>query len=452
MKAAHTIFRLSRGRTAIIAGVLAAVLGQGPILQDAGAVGLEITPRPWFRHYDRYNYGTPRRFGTASDYDAYYNFKFGGFTLALTARMAAVWSDNNNRAESSAAEEGWSFRPELTMAMQYNPGSPYYSVDLSLSVGYRWYPDDEVGESDFFLSSDGGVAAVSLGSTVILGEDHYIRLHDRLAYESDTLSAETYYNDDDNTLDYDTWRNTLDATYGRQLHPDWRTELSYAYELRWADADEYDYLDFGSHSLDWTLYWRVMRNIEIGPYMNYRYYDFDTNERNDRDILEGGITANIDDGFGIEGLSMTMNGGYEIVNMRDDKPGVDDEDDGFTASFTTQYQPEGVLPGHRVRSSYRRNHEDPDPTVNYADELLLGYGIDIPVNDKLIFTADVDWMDISESDMGENFNMWRFWVSTNYWLTPKTSCDLTYSFTAKEGTEREDYEQNEVEIGVTHRF
>lgn len=424
----------------------------GVVWQDAAGLGVEITPRPWYRHYDRYSYGgSGYSYDRPSKYDPYYNLRVGpvGLVLGGTARMAVRWSDNNNRGSDGNTEAGYSMIPQLTLALNY-PVNPYITLDYGFSVGYRYYPDGDAGESDFFLSGDAGVAATQFGSTIVLGDDHFIQIHDRLTFESETLSAETYYADNDTTMDYDTWRNTLDFTYNRRLHPDWRTGLMYAYEIRWASTEEYDYLDFDKHSVDWTLWWHVVRNIEVGSYLSWGRYDFDTGDRNNRDIYEAGMSASVSDALGIGGLSVSMNGGYEILNL-DSENGSDDDDGGFTANFTTRYQPK-AFPGHRVRTSFRRNHEDPDPSVNYADELLLGYGIDIRATRELIFTADIDWLDVNESDNGEHFNMWRFWVGGTYLLTLRTSCDLSYWFTRKEGTNASDYDMNTIEFGVTHRF
>ncbi len=418
--------------------------------QSASAAGVEITPRPWYRHYDRYNYGNDWYYGKPSDYDAYYNFRFGRMTLAMTARLAARWSDNNNYGTNDK-RAGWSLIPELTLAVNY-PVSPYVTIDTSLSVGYRYYPNSDTGESDFFLSADAGTVAAGVGGTIILGDNHFIRIHDRLTFETETLSAETYYYTDNDTQDWGSWRNVLNATYGRQLHPDWRTNITLAYEVRRVTNSDFKYLDFDKYSADWVLYWNAVRRVSLGPYVRYEYYDFRTDERNDRDLVEVGFTADVTDGFGIAGLSYTVNGGYEIMNSTSD--GVArDEGGNFTANFTTRYQPT-VFPGHRVRASFRRNHEDPSPAVNYADELLLGYGIDVKATDEVIFTVDLDWLDVRESDQGDHFQMWRFWSTANYWLTRQTTLSLRYSFTSKYSTEggMNDYDKNDVELSVTHRF
>ncbi|MDT8391133.1 MAG: hypothetical protein RRC34_11555 [Lentisphaeria bacterium] len=435
----------------IAAGCFLISLAVAVVAPDSQAVGLQITPRPWYRHYDRYEYGNDWRYGKPSDYDAYYNFKVGELSLAMTGRLAAQWSDNNNRAGSAGTkEEGWSLIPELTVGVNY-PVSPYLNINFSVSAGYRYYFNSQAGENGFFVSGDSDVAAAETGATFILGEDHYITFHDRLTFESDTLATNTYANTDpDNTTaEAESWRNVASLTYARNLNPDWRTELMYAYEIRRSQEDDFEYQSFDKHSFDWNLWWQMLRNVETGPYFTFSRYIFDTGERNDRETYELGVTANIEDAFGLENLSLSINGGWEILNS-DTNDFADDDDDGPTANFTIYYEPEGAL-GHRVRTSYRRNHEDPNPLVNYADELLLGYGIDIKATDDLIFTADVDWLDINESDQGEHYNLIRFWVTTTYWITPDTSCDVSYWFTEKYRSSN-DYRKNTVEIGVTHRF
>lgn len=418
---------------------------------DSQAVGLQITPRPWYRHYDRYNYGNDWRYGKPSDYDSYYNFKLGEMTLAMTARMAAQWSDNHNRAsERGTKESGWSMIPELTLAMDY-PVSPYININFSVSAGYRYYVDREVGESGFFLSGDSDVAAADTGATFILGENHYVKFHDRLTFESDTLATNTYVNNTaDTTEDFESWRNVADLSYVRRLTPDWQTELMFAYEIRRTMGSQFAYQDFDKHTFDWNFWWQMMKNVSAGPYFSWSRYIFDTGERNDRETYELGVTAKIEDAFGLEGLELSVNGGWEILNSETNEF-ADDDDDGLTANFTIYYNPQGIV-GHRVRTSYRRNHEDPNPFVNYADELLLGYGFDIKATDELIFTADIDWLDINESDQGDHYNLVRFWVTATYWIMPDTYCDLSYWYTEKYGSDASDYGRNTVEIGVTHRF
>jgi hypothetical protein len=436
----------SFGAIVCLAGFL--FVGLAP---ESQGVGLQITPRPWYRHYDRYNYGNDWRYGKPSDYDAYYNFKIGELGLALTGRMAAQWSDNVNRAgERGTKESGWSMIPELTLAVDY-PVSPYVNINFSISAGYRYYIDREAGEDGFFLSGDSDVAAAETGATFILGENHYIKFHDRLTFETDTLATNTYRNRvEDSTDDYEGWRNVADLSYVRQLTPDWQTELMYAYEIRRTRGNQFAYQDFDKHSFDWNLWWSMMKNVRTGPYFTWSRYSFDTGQRNDRETYEFGATANIEDAFGLKGLALTVNAGWEILES-DTNPFASDNDDGPTANFTIYYDPRGVV-GHRVRTSYRRNHEDPNPFVNYADELLLGYGFDIKATDELIFTADVDWLDINESDRGEHYNLVRFWVTATYWIMPDTYCDLSYWYTEKYGSNASDYRRNTVELGITHRF
>ena len=461
-------------------GIAMAFIGFSP---DTHAIGFQITPRPYYRHYDRYNYGNEWRYGKPSDYDAYYNIKVGKLTLAMTGRMAGQWSDNNNRAEKSRTQEkGWSLIPELTLGVNY-PLSPYININFAVSAGYRYYMPHEVGENGFFLSGDSDVAAAETGATIILGENHFITIHDRLTYETDTLANSTYragmY---DTTSDASFWRNVADIRYTRQLAPGWRTELMYAYEFRKTEEYEFKFGDYKKHTVDWNLWWQMLKTVELGPYFTWSHYNFKTGPknwaffdargsvagpfpdylepagRNDRQTYEVGMNFNIEDAFGLQGLTLQINGGWEILSS-DTNNYASAQDAGPTANFVILYDPKRLI-NQRFRTSYRRNHTDPNPLVNYADELLLGYGFDVRITDDLIFSADVDWMDINQSDSGDHYNLIRFWLTTTYMITPNTSCDISYRHTEKYGAGR-DYQNatdgsgyivNTIEVGVTHRF
>ncbi|MCF7855139.1 MAG: hypothetical protein K9N51_10105 [Candidatus Pacebacteria bacterium] len=376
-----------------------------------------------------------------------FNFRYGDIYLDLTGGISMRYSDNINYAASEDNEvDSWYVTPRLTLSA-YWPVSPYVDIDSAVSVGYVYYLNDEA-EDNWYVSGTEGNVSAGVSSQIRLGDDHIITLRDELAREVDSLDIAVRGRPED----YAITRNTFSAVYSRALTPSTTGSLQYAHENVWVNKDEFDWQNSVSDSIDGLVLWHAMRNFRIGPYARVEWYRFPEDVRNDRVSYEAGLTSVGSFTVGTM-VTYTANVGYEAIALDDSNaPDVDDDEGGFVADFTAAVNPT-IFPGHRVRCSYRRNHETVNPFANYADELLLGYGIDFYVTRNLLATADVDYLHIWESDDGENAELWRFWMRTSYALTPKTSVGAGYRYTFKDSDDADrEYNQGTFEVTITTTF
>lgn len=416
-------------------------------ISQLGATTIQITPQQSSRHGSRYRYPATSRYGATADYQSVDNILLGPLSLGLTGRVAMQYTDNVNYAEDGGREgTAWSLVPELSLRVNY-PVSQYVTISTGVSAGFRYYFTGP-GEDGFFMASDAGAVAAYLGANVILADDVVIGIHNRLSREVETLEII----DRNRGADYGAWRNTVDVSYSKQLNRSLSATLTYMHEDRWTDNNRYQYQDFSKDGVDLTVLYHLLPSLKAGPYVRFEDTRFHKKMRNNRRTLEAGLSTvgGIREGAA---LSFTANFGYETVFLANDNdPTAQDDEGGFVATFVTAFTPT-VLPGHRLRTSYRRNHEDLNPGINYADELLLGYGVDIRVTDQITVSGDVDWTNIRESDGGEEADIWRFFLRSAFQLTARTDVGFSYRFTTKDSdVGANDFSNNFVELSLTHNF
>ena len=110
------------------------------------------------------------------------------------------------------------------------------------------------------------------GGAIRLDEDSIIWIHDRLSRESDTFEL---WDREGRGSEYAAWRNTLEASYSQQLHPDWSGQAVYAHENKWVEDSEYDYENFVSDEIDANVLWAATPKLRLGPYGRYEWLRFE---------------------------------------------------------------------------------------------------------------------------------------------------------------------------------
>lgn len=376
-----------------------------------------------------------------------YNLRMGSLRLGMSGETTLQYSDNVTYVRDSSAKiSSWSLIPSLTLNA-YWPLSPYLQVDSHVTVGYRYYFDGKLKDDWFVAGSDGALTA-DISGQYRFWRDHMIQVRNRFSREIESLDIAARGRADGYALS----RNITELQYSRALRPDTTLDLQYAHARVWANRDMFAYLDYVSNSLDGAVLYQLTRRVRIGPYARWESFRFPERLRNDRVSYEAGVTSVGSFTLG-NVVTYSASFGYEHVELdSDNDPTATDDRGGFTARFETAIRPT-LFPGHRVRASYRRNHTTANPGVNYADELLLGYGMDFFATSKLRISSDLDWLNISESDGGENANLWRFYTRTSYSLTPNLDLSAGYRYTYKTSNMRDrEYTQNSFHLTIRHQF
>ena len=375
---------------------------------------------------------------------SYYNLRVGDLRLAFTGNAVMRWTDNLGYSANN--NSAWSLVPSLGVDAYY-PISPYFQISGGLTAGYEFYLSGD-GEDQFFINGSEGALRGDVTAEIRFDDDSAIQISDSFAREIDTLDIAAR----DRAEDYAAWVHTFSARYSKALNRRTTGKVQYTHNDRWTSDSTFNHLDYSSDSLDAVVLYRLMKNFSLGPYLRVNSTRFHEDKRNDRVIYEGGVSTTGQLQLG-GNVSYTFNFGYQSPQISNDNdPTATDEENGLVTNFNLSVRP-GVLPGHRFRAGYNRNHTDPDPGVNYSDELFLGYGIDIRLWKEFLASADIDWRDISDSDGGEDATLWRFTLRSTYDLTEKTALRAQYTYTDKSSdVGANEFSQNMIEIGVSHRF
>ena len=385
------------------------------------------------------------RLGTAGV--SQYNLRIGNLRLGMTGTMSAEWSDNINYSDEGANEvSSWSYVPQLTLDA-YWPLNPHVQISSGIAVGYRYYSDEDA-ENDWFVSGSGGQLFAEIISGQFRFDDTRITFRDTFSREIDTLDVAVV----GNTEDYAINRNTLELIYSKALNPRMTGSAQYAHVNAWTDSDTYEYQDNVRDSIDVLLLYRLLKSLQVGPYARWESIRFTENIRNDRTSYEVGLHSTGSYKVG-SAVSWSASIGYEQIAVdSSNNPAADDEEGNLSTNFNIHVSPIN-WPGHRFRLSYDREHENLNPAVNYSDQFLIGYGLDFRVLSDLLFRADIDWMNIEESDGGESAQLIRLWIRTSYNLTPRTTVGGGYRLTHKDSdVDGREYIQNMVHVDLTHRF
>jgi opacity protein-like surface antigen len=429
MRFIAVILRLIARRVGVAALLVVFLVGVAGFQHALFATNIELSP--------------DRRTGARFDR---YTLKYGTLQLGLTGEFAVRWSDNNDYSPEDDDDDadGWSMVPALSLDI-YWPVSPYIEVNTDIRFAYHHYFGG-AGENDWEISGDEGQVSSDFGIDFKLGQDGLLTLYDEISREIESLRVAREARD----ADYSLLTNVLGLRYENQLNRDWNASIQYEHKNRWASPGEYDYEDSISDAIDVVFLRRVTPTLKLGPYVRYERIRFPEDRRNDRDVWGGGLSYVWDSRswVSIDGVV-----GYEVTEVDTDNDSTATDQGGeWVTRFNVSVNP-AVLPGHRVRASYRREHEDVSEGHNYSDEILLGYGILFRYGDYTRVFADVDWMDINESDDGEHAQLWRFRLGTGYDLTRDTDLDATYEYTDKSSDiDGNDYTRNVFEVKVKHRF
>ncbi len=379
--------------------------------------------------------------------DVRYNLRLGTMYMGYSGRVAAGYNDNFSYANDASGGRGdFYFTPELRLSM-YWPISPYVQIDSGLTFGYRFFTSESEG-NNWYVHGEGGGVSADITGQLRIGDDSTIILQESLSREIDTISVAAR----DVNAGYAATRNTLSATYSKALNRSTTGSVRVAHSNLWTDGGDFDHHDNVTDSIDVLVLYRLMQNLQIGPYARWSSIRFTEDERNNRNSFELGVSSV--GSFTAGGLvSYSASIGFEALAVdTGNSPTATDDDGGLTTNFQLAVNPV-VFPGHRFRVSYKREHEQLSPLINYADQFLIGYGLDFRATSDLIVSSDIDWMDIRESDGGEHANLWRLSFRTRYRLTEAMSLGALYRFTFKSSDDsNRGYDQNIFEISLNYDF
>ncbi len=382
-----------------------------------------------------------------------YNIKLGELRLSLSSKLSVAYNDNIDRASSKdETNEGWLITPQLGLGV-YWPLSPMVTIDTNISVAYDDYINNK-GRDQWQIGGANGGLSGGIRAMMLLSDVDTLRLQDTFERSSQNLNlaAQNY------PSNYAMFTNTISALYSHQFSElmVWMTQIDHTTAR--TNSSEYDDQNHYTASIDSVLLWQTNERLRLGPYVRYEIYRYTeenaphhVNGHNDSNSLQGGIAFTYDthgalkfDGsVGLEHLSFDT--GHH--------PSADTGDTGATASLRATLAT-SQLTTHSLYGTLMRYQGTLASRVNYAKDLIVGYGITLhPIQDWTV-RGNIDWLSIKESDSaGEHADLLRFTLNVAYDITPQTNVGLTLRRTGKRSTDdAREYRQDYVLFSVSHKF
>ena len=383
---------------------------------------------------------------------------FENLRMDLTGKVGVLYDDNVDNAEDDE-ESGTAVIPRLSLGIDW-PITPHVRLGTGLDIGYRAYVSGE-GEDNFILSESGGGISTSLNADVFIGNG-VLRLSESFRRDADTLDVLR----SDSTDDYARNRNTLKARYTVPVS-EYITLIAEA-ERRdtWVSPDQYEYQDNNRNILFLNALYQMNPKLQVGPYARWEKIDYDdtdqttplpvgpflvsvSREKADRTTPEVGMSFlyQREAGFTVEGSA-----GYEFMDVDPTNPFITDEEDGFTGDISCIFSTSRKTQ-HSLRVSHDRKQALTSLFANYSEETSYSYAVSSNIMPDVTVSGDLTYLDIRESDRGENADIYRVGVGTGYQFTRKLNGRIRYEY-VKKNSDRSgsDYDRNQVRLTLSYDF
>jgi len=376
-----------------------------------------------------------------------YNIRLGEIHLSLSGKMAMEYNDNIDRASSSDdTNEGWAFKPSLSLGINWPVVPNYITVDANVGVSWTDYIRNK-GEDQFSFTGGEGLSDGFVHADFLLTDLDTLSVYDKFSRDSQNLNiaARNY------PSNYALLKNIFGLRYQHDFSELARLVAQAAHTTAHVNNSTYNYQDHASDAFNAVFAWRVNRYLEIGPYARWERYVYDTDEHNDSTAIEGGLA------FLYEGpRSLTLEGcvGYEILDfVNENHQSASNDGEGGTFRLSATYLASERMQ-HILYGAYERYQGTLGPRVNFSRDLTVGYTIQVEPIQFWTFRGGVDWLNIHESDdTGEDANLVRFHIEATYQLSDKTAVSLSYRRTDKASQQDDrEYRQNLVELALSHKF
>lgn len=440
MKNRNLIRKIKKARLAFLKGAVAAffLLGAG-LLPSAKATSINLSPDEEFRRPDDY-----------------YNIKVPNSSLRLgfTSSFTAAWDSNIGRSgyyngtATASNESGFYVQPALTMAIDW-PVSSWASINSSLGIAYRYFPDGK-GESDFFLTGDSGELSTGIASEMKLGQNGKLTAGAKIARSIESLQKMAANN---NMRAYST--TTLEGflQYENDLSETLHTIDRYSHTFAWHSPNDYKYLDYQSDMVDLLLLQDMWKGGSVGPYLTVTDTYYSSKQKS------SGLKRNdcMDYSFGaafrhVGPITISGRLGYELADYNENNSVATDQGSTPTYQLDIMFGT-GERFIHRISSSYGLASDFLSPQINYSKQWQNGYAVSYRMSRKWLWNADVNWLKSDESDNGQKSDLVRFGIGPTYEIGPNTQLALRYEYTQRFSKySNGEYDRTVISLTLQHKF
>lgn len=375
-----------------------------------------------------------------------YTVRISNLRLQLSVGMEAVYDDNSTLSDSDE-EDALSLSPVLYSEI-YWPINPGFQVYSGLSLGYRWYAigGDEQEDEGIYVGGTDGALHSQFGFDFRLGQTGILSASEEFFRDLDTFAGGQRGN-----RDYTLNRNLLNLQYRNEFSDYTSGTAKVTHTNQWAEQSDFEEQNHYSDFLDLALLHYLNRDFQIGPYGRGGIIRYTEDMHNDADELEGGLAMV----YGTNERFVTSGSvGYSQVSFdTSNNPNANDEYSGWTTQWAVHYS-NNEITTHRLVTSYGAEQGNLDADVNFAREWLTQYTISYVLREDLLVNGDAGYINVRESDDGENYNIYRLGVGLGYRLTRDTTMDLRFLHDWKESDSDSgaDYTRNSIILRLVHRL
>ncbi len=424
------------------AGLAAALSGTvfGTTIQLSPLVGFHTNGLYRAASYNR----SADQFAYAPDED--YTIRIRNLRLQLSVGLEAVYDDNSTLADSDE-NTAISLAP-VVYCQVYWPLNPGFQIYSGLSLGYRWYLSGEEDQNDegFFVGGIDGALHSQIGCDIRLGQDGLLTLSDEFFRDLDTFEGGKR-GDRDYTLN----RNLVNLQYRNEFDPYTSGTAKFTHTNQWADQSEFEVQDLYSDFLDLVVLRFLNPDLQAGPYARGGIIRYTEDLHNDADEIEGGLALV----YGTTERFVTSGSvGYSRVSFdTENNPAADDEYSGWTTQWAIRYS-NNEITTHRLVTSYGAEQGNLSADTNYAKEWLTQYTISVQVHEDVVLNGDLGYIDVRESDGGDNYDIYRAGIGVGLRLTRDTTLDARYVRDWRDSDDRTggDYRRNSIILRLVHRL
>jgi len=410
------------------------------------------------------------------------NFKIGPIPFKVGLSADLEYNDNLTRTKTNKASTliaGVNARINGT----YNI-TRWNRLSIGGGIGYDYY-FDHPELSSYGQWSDSGGLNIPLGSGFsfdVLAGDLVITFYDQFSTQSVTQ--------DDFALDdldiFSQFVNQAGVSTNWAINSSLNFSLGYQRSDRIAFDDEFDFLDYGQHTLRASLAWSPTQTWTAGINGSSNWVGYSGNVQNDGETYSVGaffsspITHNtsIRAGAGVQIFEFDEGGtNGDRSDLSDEYYNVSLQNQlnarvshsitlghesslGTRSNFvTTDYIRYGVgVIGYRgSRYSASIFYEEEQSSGGFSAENFERYGVDLyaghQITDWLHMGLGYHYGNTESSIAGRDYEQHSFSIDTSYPLTPNVNMGVGYRFwTVSAEDSAADFDQNRVILNLNYRF